>query len=340
MQIDFGLFRGNKFGNEELLFDTAKLAYFVEPIALAALFFLVRLVFKHGRIFFAVVFSFLFVSAGYDLVTSSRDYLDNGTASADTNDNQLELGEIFRFARDEQNILLIIPDAGAGYVLPDLMAEDDRGGRFDGFMFYPNTVSAGSYTMPSTAALIGGDRYFPDRINERNDKPILEHIQDAYGWLASTLKEKGYTSTFIDPVFCGCRYIEDAALCSWMVKYKSALEDKFDFESIPVFDEKAVQYFSIFKVLPFSLKPELYKSKGWADALEGSLQLAVSVNKRYHEYLMLKSSPELSVADDEATSQFALYWNRELIAPFNLDADCRPLAAGHENMYSHESRIN
>ena len=45
-QIDFGLFRGNRFGDEGRIFATAKVAYFVEPIALLALFFLLRLSFR------------------------------------------------------------------------------------------------------------------------------------------------------------------------------------------------------------------------------------------------------------------------------------------------------
>lgn len=340
VQINFGLFRGNKFGNEQLLFDTAKLAYYIEPIALLALFFLVRLIFHHGKIFFTVFFCFLFLSFSYDLSTSAREYLKSKPTNAKSDRNQLELGEIFRFSRNQQNILLIIPDAGAGYLVPELMEEDDRARQFDGFVNYPNTVSAGSYTMPSTAALIGGDRYFPDKINEQNDKPIIEHIHDAYNWLASTLKENGYESTFMDPVFNKCPNIIDATFCSRMINYKNALEGKYGFEAIPVFDEKAVRYFSLFKTLPFSLKPVLYKSAGWKSALEGSLQLAVSVNNKYHEYLMLRSLPELSVSEEDASSQFTLLWNRELIAPFNLDADCQPLAVGREDMYSRESRIN
>jgi hypothetical protein len=188
--------------------------------------------------------------------------------------------------------------------------------------------------------LIGGDKYFPDRINERNDKTILEHIGEAYNWLASTLKESQYESTFINPKFVECVDIKDATFCSLPNRYKRVLEDQFGFVGRSVFDEKAIRYFAIFKAAPFSIKPLVYRSSGWTDALEGSQQLATSVNKRYYEYLMLRSLPQLSSSLDELPSQFNFLWNSELIAPMNLGADCEPLGSGRSDMYSHETRIN
>jgi len=278
-QINFGLFRGNKFGNEDLIFRTAKLAYFLEPLALVVLFFLVRILFSLKKGILAVFFSFLFLSLGFEIFTMGRDHSPESPTSIGTDEPQLDLNEIFRFSKTRQNILLFIPDAGAGYVLPELMAENDRASQFDGFVHFANTVSVGSYTLSSTAALIGGESYFSDRINARNDKTILAHIGDAYNWLASALKQKHYESTFINPKFTQCSAIEDATFCSLPNRYKDVLEDQYGFDARAVFDEKAIRYFSLFKVLPFSLKPLIYRSSGWTDALEGSQQLATSVNK-------------------------------------------------------------
>lgn len=341
VQINFGLFRGNRFLDEELISSTARLASFVEPLALGTLFLMVGAIFKRSESFFSIFFALLLLSLSYNLLIDARDSQSVAGANIEygVQESHMGPGNIFHFSRDRQNIVLVILDAGAGYVLPEIMAENDRAEAFDGFVFYHNTVSIASYTLSSTAALIGGDGYSPDKINQRNDQTILSHIQDAYNWLSGTLAEKGLESTFLNPQFVECDDLGPSRMCGAVRAYKSDLEEHYAFESVSVFDRATLRYFALFKALPFSLKQHVYSSPGWKKAMDGSGQLSASVNMRFHEYLMLKALPMISAVEDDAPGQFSLLWNTELIAPFNLDGDCQPLRSGREDMYSHESRI-
>lgn len=339
IQIGFGLFRGNRFSNEDALFETARLAYWIEPVGLVLAFLLVRLVFYRNRQFFAVFYAILLLTVGYEVASEANAYRLNQEWR-----NRRALREppktLLRFSASQPNIVLFVPDAAAGYVVPQLMEENDRAARFDGFVNYRNTVSVGSYTMSSLAALIGGDRYFPDRINERNDQTLSAHIKEAYNWLADTLRQHDYETTFVNPSFIKCADIDHAGRCVESSKFKQGLESRSDIEPLEVFDEKSVLYFAAFKALPFSLKSALYTSEGWKNALDSDMQLAASVNQRFFEFLFLRALPRMSAIDEQDRSQFIHLWSPQLIAPFNLNEGCEPLAAGRDQLYSNDARTD
>jgi len=339
IQIRFGLFRGNRFTNEDALFETARIAYWLEPIGLVLMFFLVRLVFARNRKFFAVFYLILLMTVGYEVASEAHVY----RAEQEWHDQRARREpskRLMQFSKSKPNIVLVVPDAGAGYLVSELMEEGDRASRFDGFVNYRNTVSVGSYTMSSTAALIGGERYFPDRINERNDRTLSTHIKDAYNWLADTLRQHDYKTTFLNPSFIKCTHIENAGHCVSSSKFKRALELGSDIELLEVFDEKSVLYFAAFKALPFSLKSALYTSEGWKSALDSDMQLAANVNDRFFEFLFLRALPQISAIDEGPQSHFIHLWSPQLIAPFTLNEDCEPLAAGYEQIYSNDARID
>ena len=338
VQIHFGLFRGNRFTGEDKIREVARIAYLVEPVVLGGLFWLVRRVFDSSRQFFLVFFAVFFASVGYEVYADARRHLARPDAKVKQESRPLP-EELFSFSRENPNILLIVPDAGAGYILPNLMAEGDRASGFDGFVHYRNTLSVGSYTLPSAAALIAGPSYTVGRINERNEQPILRYIGDAYRWLGETLQRRGVEGTFVNPVFVGCVDLKPEHTCVQTKSYKRTLEARYGFEGLEVFDEDTVFVFALFKALPFSLKAWLYGSPAWEAALESPFQLAASVNNRFYETLFLKALPELSTVEAEAPTQFIHLWDSELIAPFFTGAACQPLAGSESTMYSHAARI-
>ncbi|RKX37612.1 MAG: hypothetical protein DRP64_16910 [Verrucomicrobia bacterium] len=340
VQVNFGLFRGNEFGDEAKIFATAKVAYFVEPLALIVIFFLLRAIIRAKKEILTAVLGFLLLSLGYELYSVARPYYQRISEERLAAEQMPELQPIFHFSPVEQNIVVLVLDAGAGHVVADLMTEGNRASRFDGFVHYRNTVSVGSYTMPSTAALIAGDRYLPDAINESNDQPIMKHIADAYRWLMRTLREHEFRTTFIEPKFVHGNHFKDVELYSRVRAYKPQLESRYDFHAPRVFDEGVVRYFSMFKAAPFSLKPVVYRSSGWKGALNGAKQRHNSIGKRYYEYLMLLGLSDLSDSSPEAGSRFNFLWNSTLIAPFNLNSECQPLEAERSAMYSQETRVN
>lgn len=133
---------------------------------------------------------------------------------------------------------------------------------YQGFTYYPNTVSVGTFTMPSAAALISGAAYTLARINADNSKPISEHLGDAYNWLTATLAAHEYESVFIHHKWMICADIAYTKMCTSSIPGITNLSelDRLAVDDQTI-DGMTIAAFSIFKVLPVSLEPLFYDSE-------------------------------------------------------------------------------
>jgi hypothetical protein len=339
LQISFGVFRGDGFSNENALFEAAGWAYWLEPIGIVLAFFAVLFVYRENRTVFALLFGMLFASVGYDVAEHAWVYSakagapEKGVATTMPRD-------LLEFSDSKPNIVLIVLDAGAGYLIAPLMEEGDRAKRFDGFVHYRNTLSIGSHTMPSAGSLIGGEHYFPDRVNTRNDATIHENVVAAYRWLLGELERHGFETMVVDPAFAKCEELREVGRCRTSQRFKKVVEAESPVEGLEVFDGRTILYFAAFKALPYSLKPWLYRSDAWAEALDSDTQLAASINARYYESRFLDALPQMSHVDRGGPSHFLHIWNAALISPFSLDQECNVLLHQPKGLYAQPARVD
>ena len=292
-------------------------------MALCALCFVLAKVGSKSPSAISVIFLCLFLGSTIDVSLKLHSHFTEIASVEPAVDN--ETAGVFTFSKAGKNILLFIPDAGAGYLLPGLFSEDELKEGYQGFTNYPNTVSVGAYTMPSAAALIAGEKYTPANINAENSKAIIYHLIDAYNWLTATLAANQYESVLIHPKWIDCADITHTKLCEQSIKDITHLSqlDQWENENQRI-DHLTLDVFSIFKVLPVSLKPIFYGCDFFKFALRSDAQLAIASNYRYEEFLHLKHLSELSVASDRG-NQFIHIWNGQLVGPFGLSRHCEAL---------------
>ncbi len=341
IQPDYGLFRGNGFVGEERIFELARSLRFIELPLVLLVIAPVWFLFKAAPKFFSVFFAFLFLSVGFQLYQSfdmHRHLME--TPSADGADRS-SLGQTFAFSKIKKNLVLIVPDAGAGYLLDRIFSDGDLAKRYRGFTRYSNAVSIGNYTMPSVAAVIGGESYSPTEINRRADKTIKQNIIDAYHRLFGLMSENGYSSHVVKAKFATCSELKGHESCVNPVDLENALLRNRGIVSTRRLDTETIFHFVAFKVLPVSLKPLIYRSARWESALNTG-QAAINVQRSFGEYLLLDSLPEMSVVSENPSEpgQFHFIWNDVLISPFGLREDCTPLDPARDGLYSKSSRLN
>jgi hypothetical protein len=193
--------------------------------------------------------------------------------------------------------------------------------------------------MPSAAALIAGEAYTPARINADNSKAIIDHLSEAYNWLTATLAAHDYESVLIHPKWMNCADIAHTKLCKPSIKDITQLS-QLDLlaDNDQEIDSMTIAVFSIFKVLPVSLKPIFYDSDFFRFALSSEAQLAIATNYRYEEFLYLRHLSDLSEAGDMA-NQFIHIWNGQLVGPFRLSEHCEALDGSSNDLYAMDSRI-
>lgn len=119
----------------------------------------------------------------------------------------------FTLSKNGKNVVVIMLDRAIGAYLPYLFAEDPELARqFDGFTYYPNTISHGYSTNTGSAGLFGGYEYTPEAMNERADEPLADKQNEALKVLPVLFSENDYEVTVCDPPFAGYSWIPDVSI--------------------------------------------------------------------------------------------------------------------------------
>ena len=112
-----------------------------------------------------------------------------------------------------QNVMIIMLDRALGPVLPYIMEErPELMQTYDGFTYYPNTLSFGGFTNFATPSLFGGYEYTPDNLNARSDMLLADKQDEALKVLPALFSSNGYDSYFINPTYAGYKWIPDLSI--------------------------------------------------------------------------------------------------------------------------------
>ncbi|MCQ2532074.1 MAG: membrane protein insertase YidC [Saccharofermentans sp.] len=123
-------------------------------------------------------------------------------------------GEVsFQLSKEGQNVIVIMLDRGSGYstresfnLVPGLKEQ------YDGFVFYPNTISLAGHTNMATPSLFGGYDYTPENINARSDESLCQKHNEALKVMPTIFSDNGYEVTVIDPPYAGYQEIPDISI--------------------------------------------------------------------------------------------------------------------------------
>ena len=99
-----------------------------------------------------------------------------------------ELEPIFHLSKTEPNVIVIMQDRCFSPFIPYVFEELPQvKNSFDGFTYYPNTISMGKLTMIGTPGLFGGYDYTPYRMNQRATEEPEKTLQDKHSEAMLTL---------------------------------------------------------------------------------------------------------------------------------------------------------
>lgn len=116
----------------------------------------------------------------------------------------------FNLSKDGQNVVVIMLDRAVGYTMPyELEMFPELRDMYDGFTFYPNTISYGAHTNYASPALFGGYEYTPEMLNARFDESLELKQNEALKMLPALFSSEGYDVTVIDPPYAGYECIPE-----------------------------------------------------------------------------------------------------------------------------------
>ena len=112
-----------------------------------------------------------------------------------------------------KNVVVLMIDKMNGSYIPYLFNErPDVAEQFDGFTYYPNTVSFGKFTNTGSPALFGGYDYTPDKINARSNVPLVDKQNEALLTMPVIFSNNGWNVSVVDPSYANYQWKPDLSI--------------------------------------------------------------------------------------------------------------------------------
>ena len=239
--------------------------------------------------------------------------------------NRVSLGSDSDLARiplstTGQNVMVIMLDRAPGYFVPIIFNEiPELYQQFDGFTYYPNTLSFGSHTKFAAPALFGGYEYTPEAICANMDQTLVDKHDEALSVLPVLFRDNGYEVTICDPPFAGYEWtpVLDVfsgdtyeGIDSYITKGRFLDISSEFFERQEAMWERNFFCYSIFKTSPLILQETLYDQGDYNQADAGF----VSGNSGEEEF----TTPQTVFSESRSTGVSQVFMNAYTVLT-NLD---------------------
>ena len=247
-----------------------------------------------------------------------------------------------------KNVIVLMLDRAIGPEVPYIFNEKpELKEQFDGFTYYPNTISFGGHTNLASPALYGGYDYAPARLNQRDTELLEDKHNEALRVMPSIFGDNGYDVTICDPPYAGYSEISDLSIfsdhpdfhCYHTNGYYNYFEDTMSSESytglVNDFRERNFFCFSLMKISPVLLQETIYDGgaynfAGSSSSSSGSVtnasdlvQKKDAVNKTatgydfdfLNSYPVLTHLSEMTDVKDDSTNTFLMMANTTTHSP-------------------------
>ena len=232
---------------------------------------------------------------------------------------------VIPLSKNGKNVVILMMDRSIGYYIPFIMAENPELMRqFDGFTFYPNTLSHGASTNLAIPSLYGGYEYLPEKINERADESLIQKHNEALRMMPVLFDDAGYDVTIFSPSYANYKEPSDLHIYDDHPDIKA-------YNVIGMFTSSDIQKaetetlnrnffcFSIYKTAPLVLQPTLYSyglynesdaiagKKGSTQTSYGILSASGLERKFIDNYNVLVNLPEMTkIVDTDNNTYFSM----------------------------------
>ena len=224
---------------------------------------------------------------------------------------------VLQLDRSGKNVIVLMLDRAVDGYVPFMLNEiPGLKEQFDGFTWYPNTISYGYHTNVGSMSLFGGYDYIPDAVNARADVKLRKKQNEALRLMPVNFLEAGYQVTVCDLPYANYQWVPDLSIFD---KYPGVRA--YNTEGAVVGDaDKLAAYnnhvrdrnlfcYSVMRAAPVLLHGTLYNGGRYneADATVRS-QDADGVGwvpqEFLNSYMVLKNLPEITRVTDEGTDTF------------------------------------
>ena len=297
---------------------TKALNLFILIGILAATYLIARYFMKQLRMVCIILLLTILTVCGRYLYISVRDIsaIDLSVGEKDTT----EYPEI-ALSKTGKNVVVIMLDRAISGFIPYFFAEkSELYDMYDGFTYYPNTISFGQCTLYGAPALYGGYEYTPQAINSRTDESLQSKHNEALKVLPAIFANGGYHVFVADSPYANYSTIPDMTIYDDIPGVEAHnLEGSFsgDFEYILDTNqmERSFFFYSVFKTAPVLMQNYIYNSGDYLSLSGNTGDTQTFLNY----YSVLTALPHMTKVSEDNTGTLLLMDNNTTHQPLYLD---------------------
>lgn len=182
-------------------------------------------------------------------------------------ENQNDEPAVINLSKNGKNVIVIMLDRAVSSYIPYIMQEKpELASQFDGFTWYPNTLSYGACTNIGSPALYGGYEYVPEEINKRVEESLEKKHNEALKIMPVIFDEAGYDVTVCDPPLAGYLRIPDLSIYDSYPQIKTYHTENGQFnktkgksEGRQLLWKRNLFCFGIMKICPLPFQKMIYR---------------------------------------------------------------------------------
>ena len=205
--------------------------------------------------------------------------------------------KIFNLSKNGENVFVFISDMAVSSYWYDAFERFPNYKKdFDGFVYYPNTVSYSEHTT-SIASLHGGYDYLPYEMSIDGNYNITNFHNEALLMIPLSLQKYGYSSSILDPAYLNFSAYSDFEIFKKYTNvnaydssfiYQESINNyfgnniKLDLNDLELLEQKKLSVrFSIFRMLPINLRHSFYNNGEWFNIS------SLNINEGINHYALL-----------------------------------------------------
>jgi YidC/Oxa1 family membrane protein insertase len=208
------------------------------------------------------------------------------------------------FSKSEKNVVLVLLDMFHGwYVNRAIQEAPELKSAYEGFVWYPNTLSVSNITASSIGPMLGGYDYTVDKLNQDENRSVEQKITAIAKEFNKRIRADGFR-------FSGNRIIYtdedsltyDTFLPKWHEDWDD-LNSKLNIGIVREVNYRLLWNNALFFSAPLVLKPRIYNEGKW---LKGEVETNENTS-RTQPYNFLRLLPYISVSENTRPNFIYLY---------------------------------
>jgi len=298
--------------------------------------FIILVFFRGYTKFITLLNSFIIISilvfSGINIQIINNEYKKLTSYYLTEYKTATELSPIFNLSKNGQNVIVIMLDMAESVFLPFIFEENNYlKSKYDGFVYYPNTVSFNGWTTGGAPPIFGGYEYTPFGMNKRPNLTHNDKTNESLLLLPRLFSNSGFSITITDPPYADSNWIPDLRIYGNEKNLKSYITDgaytdlwlnknNLILPKQSKVLERNILWYSFFRQSPLLFRKEIYFSGSWCATFSTHL-MRLFING----YSVLDFLSDLTDYESSDQDSLILFTNNTTHEPLFLQApDYRP----------------